>query len=129
MGYNIVSGEIASGALYYVAGTQSVVYNTSTYTTGQFFRGVPGIRVFTYSGTGTQSVNEIPELRGLSIEYVEVSADEPVYPETTAFKGFAIEYELNNDEKIVLETTKLTGFGLEFIDYPFYAFEIAETRD
>lgn len=128
MAYNVVSGDIINGQLYYVAGTQSVVYNTSIYTTGQFFRGVPGVRTFTYSGSGTQVVNEIAEIRGASIEYLEVVIDQPIYTEVTTFKGFAVEYELNDSEKAVQETTRLTGFGLEFVDYPFYSFEITETR-
>lgn len=128
MSYNVVSGDIVNGALYYVAGSQSVIYNSSTYTTGQQFRGVPGVRTFTYSGSGTQIVYEVSELRGAAIEFSEVSQDQPIYPETTIFKGFAVEFELNDDEKKVQETTRLTGFGVEFIDYPFYSFEITETR-
>jgi len=128
MAYNVVSGDIITGVLYYVAGGKSVVYNTLTYTTGQYFRGVNNITTFTFSGTGSGEINEVTELRGAAFELVGVSGDQPVFPDVTELKGFAIEYELNDAEKVVNEVTKITGFALELIDYPFYSFEITETR-
>lgn len=128
MAYIVVSGEIQGGLLYYVAGGQSVIYNSTTYNTGQYFRGAAGVKTFTYSGTGTMELNEVAELRGSATEYVEVSNDQPVYLETTVLKSFGIEYELNEAEKIVNEVTVIRGFALELIDYPFFSFEITENR-
>ncbi|HWZ35390.1 MAG TPA: hypothetical protein VNW51_04485 [Mucilaginibacter sp.] len=128
MAYSIITGEINYNVLYVVGGTQSVVYNSITYTTGQQFRGVPNVRTFTYSGTGTQAVYEILELWEGSLEYVGSGVDQPSYPDVITISGFAVEYSLNDAEKIVQETTKIQGFAIELIDYPFYSFEIFETR-
>lgn len=129
MAYTILNGEICAGTLYEILGDQSVIYNSNTYTTGQRFRGILGSPNFTYSGTGTQILTEITELIGGAIEYSENVVDLPInFPETTIFFGGAIEYELTEAEKIVQETTKITGFAIEFIDYPFYSFQITETR-
>lgn len=128
MAYNVISGEIITGVLYYVAGGKSVVYNTLPYATGQYFRGVNSVTTFTYSGTGAEELNEVAEFKGAAFELVEISGDQPVYPDVTELKGFAIEYELNDAEKVVNEVTKISGFALELIDYPFYSFEITETR-
>ncbi|MDB4918774.1 hypothetical protein [Mucilaginibacter sp.] len=128
MAYQVVSGEVQSGVLYMIVGDQSVTYNAITYTTGQRFRGVAGVRFFTYSGTGAQEVNEILELVGGGIELVENLIDQPAYADITQLNGMGIEFSLNDAEKIVNEVTKITGFALELIDYPFYSWPITETR-
>ena len=128
MAYSVLSGEILNGALYYVSGAQSVIYDTVTYTTGRYFKGVPGITEFTYSGSGTKELNVVTEIAGAGVELVGVDVDNPVFTERTIFNGFAIEYEMNEAEKAVNEVTKIAGFALELIDYPFYSFEITETK-
>lgn len=128
MAYQVISGEIAENVLYVVAGEQTVTYNAVDYGTGDNFRGVADQKTFTYSGSGTQEVNEVFELRSGGIRYVETGVDQPVFPEQTKFAGMAIEFALNDAEKVVQEVTKIQGFALEVIDYPFYVFEIIETR-
>lgn len=128
MAYNVASGEIIAGMLYYVTGMQSVVYESITYNSGQYFRGVKGVTTFVYSGVGSTELNEVTELTGFAVEFTEISNDQPIYTETTILKGFGIEYDLNEAEKIVNEVTRIQGFALEFVDYPFYSFEITETR-
>lgn len=127
MTYSVITGEINYNVLYIVAGAKSVIYNSVTYLTGQQFRGVQGVRSFTYSGAGTQALYEVFELTASVIEYAESGSDLPVYADETLIRGFTIEYELTDAEKSVRETTKITGFSIELIDYPFYSFEIVET--
>lgn len=126
--FNITSGNIIAGFLYTVAGAQSVVYNGTTYTTGQKFRGVLGILTFTYSGTGTQLLYEVNELQGFAVEFFNIQSDYPTFPETTLYNGFAIEFTQNASDILFNDTTNILGFALELIDYPFYSFEIIETR-
>jgi hypothetical protein len=128
MAYQISSGEIAPGVLYLVIGEQSVTYNSATYIQGQVFRGIIGAKTFTYSGLGSQGVNEVLELSTFAVEYIENSIDQPLYTGTTLLKGMSIELTLNDSEKTVPETTKIQGFALELIDYPFFSFEITEIR-
>jgi hypothetical protein len=128
MSYNVLSGEIVTDTLYRVTGEQSVTYNSVTYEPGATFKGVTGANTFEYIGVGIKELNEVLELRAFAIEYVNISSDNPVYDETTVLKSFNVEYELNDAEKIVNEVTRLQGFALELIDYPFYSFEITETR-
>lgn len=128
MAYQILSGEIQPDVLYEVVGTQSVTYNFISYSTGQQFKGIRTIKTFTYSGTGTQDVNEVLQLFGGAIEYVETSIDNSSFADNTLLKGMAVEFALNDAEKIVNEVTKIQGFAIELIDYPFYSFEIMETR-
>ncbi|GGH03770.1 hypothetical protein [Mucilaginibacter phyllosphaerae] len=127
MAYNVLTGEITYGLLYYVTGDQSVVYNEAIYDQGEYFRG-NNIKTFTYSGAGLQELNEVTELKCAGIEFFEVSNDLPTFNETTRLVGFAIEFEPNDKEKIVNELTIIKGFALELIDYPFYSFEIIEKR-
>ena len=54
--------------------------------------------------------------------------DQPVYSEAVLLKGTNLSFELNQAEKQVYEITKVKGFGVEFNDYPFYSFEVTETR-
>jgi hypothetical protein len=126
--YTVISGEINSGVLYYVDGTQSISYNAATYNTGQFFRGVAGVRTFTYAGTGTKSAKEVFELNGGAIELIETTVDQPVYPELTKLTGMAIEMMQTDGEKIFNETTVIKGFTVELIDYPIFSISIHETR-
>jgi hypothetical protein len=128
MAYQIVSGEISAGTLYIVSGEQSVDYNSVTYNTGEKFRGIPGVIVFTYSGSGTQEVTELTEFKGFSVEYTPDGNDILTYPENIAITGLSIEFSLNENEKIVLEKTEIRGFSLELVDYPFFAFAVIETR-
>jgi hypothetical protein len=124
--YVILTGQIEPGVLYINAGAQSVVYASNTYSTGQTFRGVYNNTSFTYTGSGTQIVNEVCEFSGGDIEFNETYSDEPVFADATILKGFNIEYQLNSAEEIVNETTKITGFDLELLDYPFYGFQITK---
>lgn len=126
--FNIVSGKIQQGVLYLVYGAQSVTYNGTTYTTGQYFRGVLGISTFTFSGSGTQLVYETFEIRGSNIEYVEDSTDKPVFADTTKLIGFAIEYMQGANDITFNDITVLNGFAIELLDYPFYSFAITESR-
>jgi hypothetical protein len=128
MAYQILSGEIQPNALYEVVGTQSVIYNFIGYSTGQRFKGIRAIKTFTYSGSGTQEVNEVFQLLGGTIEYVETSIDNTSFADKTLLKGMSVEFALNDAEKVKSEVTKIKGFSIEVIDYPFYSFEIIETR-
>jgi len=127
--FNITSGNIVAGVLYTVYGAQSVVYNGTTYTTGQRFRGVLGVTTFTFSGTGTQLVYEVLEFTGFAIELTEASLDLPVFTDATLLNGFALEFAQNANDISFNDTTQIAGFSLELIDYPFYSFEIAEEID
>lgn len=125
--YNIVSGAIERGVLYIVYGAQSAIYNGTTYTTGQTFRGIASVSAYTFSGSGTQFVYEVLELAGTSIEFVENLIDKAaVYPDTTVLNGFAIEFKQNAKDIVFDDVTVLNGFAIELIDYPFYSFEIIE---
>lgn len=128
MNYTVVTGEIFTGRLYLVTGTQSVTYNSVTYSTGQTFRAITGFKDFTYSGSGTQIVNEVEEIKGGAIECFETAIDVGVFNDVTNLLGMAIEFALNDAEKIVNEFTKIEGFSIELVDFPFYSFEITETR-
>jgi hypothetical protein len=127
--FNITSGNILVGVLYVVYGAQSVVYNGSTYTTGQKFRGVAGVSTFTFSGTGTQLVYEVEEFSGGSVELSENGLELPVFTDSALFNGFGIEYAQNASDISFTDVTQITGFAMELIDYPFYSFEIAEEID
>lgn len=128
MAINISSGEIQANVLYKVVGAQSVIYNTITYTTGQVFRGVAGVTIFSYLGSGTQAVNEVPELQAGAISFAVNGLDQPVFSEVTKISGMALEFELTSAEKVFNEVTTIKGFAVELIDYPFYSFMITETR-
>ncbi len=129
MAYQVVSGDISQGILYSVVGAQSVIYNGNTYATGTTFRGVLGVRAFSYSGSGTQEVNEVTELFGSGILFNTDANDAPAsFNDVTLLYGMAIEFSLNDEEKIVNEVTKIQGFAIELVDYPFFSFEITETR-
>jgi hypothetical protein len=128
MAYQIVSGQIQGGILYQVAGAQSVIYNSVTYTTGQRFKGIATFKTFTYSGSGSQEVNEVLELNGGAIEYVATSLDNPFFTDTIVLKGMTVEFVLSDGDRIINESTKMQGFAIEFTDYPFYSFQITETR-
>lgn len=129
MDFNVTSGNIQANVLYIVIGAQSVTYNSITYTTGQTFRGINGITTYTLSGgIGSVELDEVLELFGNRISFKENSIDQPVNTDITMLNGFSIEFDLNDAEKIVNEVTTLKGFGIELLDYPFYAFEITETR-
>jgi hypothetical protein len=124
MNSNILSGDIIPSYLYKVAGGKSVTYNSVSYSTGQTFRGMPGVKVFTYSGTGSEILNQVSELCSFNLEY----ENSPELSDTTAINGFAIEFEMNKEEYAVSDVTVIKGFALEMTDFPFYAFEITETR-
>lgn len=126
--FNIVSGKIQQGVLYLVYGAQSVTYNGTTYTTGQYFRGVLGITTYTFSGSGTQLVYETFEARGCVIEYIEDFSDLPVFVDATKLSGFAIEYTQGANDIAFNDETVLNGFTMELLDYPFYSFAITEIR-
>ncbi|MBB5395638.1 hypothetical protein [Mucilaginibacter sp. AK015] len=126
MAYNVLSGEIQAGILYQVVGAQSVIYNSSTYLTGQYFSGVVSEKTFTYSGTGTQGLNEILQFNGVAIEF-DNEANISFF-DTSILGGFAIEYYMNSDEQIINDITQISGFALELLDYPYYSFLIIEER-
>jgi len=127
--YNISSGEIQDGVLYRVLGDQSVVYNGTTFNTGEAFRGVTGITDFSFEGTGMQLVAEILEIKGGAIE-LEPTKEFPKFEdEKIEIKGIALEFELNEAEKIAADSpTIIMGASIELTDYPYYAFQITETR-
>lgn len=126
--FNIDSGKIQQGILYLVYGTQSVTYNGTTYTTGQYFRGILGVTTYMFLGSGTQLVYETLEARGCAIEYIEDFSDLPVFSDATTFNGFAIEYMQGANDIDFNDVTALKGFAMELLDYPFYSFAITETR-
>ena len=126
--YNISSGNILGGVLYIVWGTNSVIYNGTTYMSGQVFRGVPSITNFTFSGSGTQLVYEVLELQGAALEFSENGLDQPIYSTTTTLNGFAIEYVQNANDISFNDKTILNAFSMELLDYPFYSFQITEKR-
>lgn len=126
--YNISSGYILENVLYIVYGSQSVTYNAVTYTTGQTFRGIRSITAFTFSGTGTQLVYELSELRGSTIAFDENAIDSSLFSDTTKISGTAIEYQQNANDIVFTDITVLKGFTMELLDYPFYSFLITETR-
>lgn len=130
MKYNVATNAIQEGVLYIVAGVQSATYNSVTYATGEVFRGVAGVSSFTYSGSGTQEVNELTELKGGSIEFATNDLDIPdnFFPEQTVLKGFAVEFIQQGDDIFVLDETIIKGFAIEYVDYPIYAFGIMERR-
>ncbi len=126
--YNVSTNEIVEGVLYRVTGDASVIYNETTYIAGLAFRGIAGANTFSYQGDGTQELVEVLELKGAGVELQENGADLPAFTDKTVLNGFSIEFSLNNEEKIVNEITQINGFSIEFIDFPFYSFEIIETR-
>lgn len=126
--YNIVSGQIQPNYLYKVVGGKSVVYNSNTYNTYDIFRGVIGVAGFTYTGSGTEEVNQLIELLGSGIEYVEDRNDLPLFPETTELKGFGIEFVQQGKDIVFNDTTIIKGFSIEWVDYPIYAFQILTRR-
>lgn len=126
--YNITSGNILADVLYLVYGSQSVIYNGVTYTTDQTFRGAQSISTFTFFGTGTQIVYELLELQASALIFDENNIDYPLFPEITRLKGFEIEYQQNANDIIFNDITALNGFAMELLDYPFYSFQISETR-
>lgn len=129
MFYNVPTNSIEGNVLYVVAGQQSVIYSGLTYNTSQNFRGINGVTGFTYTGTGTTIVYEVEELRGSGLVFKENLVDKPIsFPDITMLNGFSIEFELNNNEKIVQDITIINGFSIELENYPFYAFQIVETR-
>lgn len=125
--YNVPSGEIQNGILYLVAGDQSLTYNGIVYNTGERFRGGQE-KTFIYSGTGSQALYELTELRGFTIEFLQSPGEAKFESERTEINGFAIEFELNEAEKIVQEITEMKGFAIELIDFPIFAFTIFERR-
>lgn len=127
MNYIVQSGEIIPGVTYVNTGVASVVYNSITYTSGEQFTGVASFNTFTYSGSGSQIVNEVLQLKGAGLGVQENAVDQPVFPDPTALTGFSVEYYMNEDEDIVPDVTQINGFGIELIDYPFYNFVWAET--
>jgi hypothetical protein len=126
--FNINSGEIESGVLYVVYGGQNVTYNGIVYETGQQFRGINGVANFDFSGSGTQLVYEVAELRGAALLFDQNALDEPVFAEQAIFNGGAIEFDQTENDKIVNETTIAQGFAIELKVDPGYSFMINETR-
>ncbi|QHS56057.1 hypothetical protein GWR56_11125 [Mucilaginibacter sp. 14171R-50] len=127
MAYKVLSGELVLGVLYYISGSQSVIYDSSIYNSGLYFR-AGTLKTYSYTGVGSQEVNEVAEIRGLALEYFEIRSDQPNYNESTIFKGFSLEYDLNEAEKTVNETTKIQSCAIELTDYPFFALSITEKR-
>lgn len=129
MAYNVVTGEIVQGRKYLVVGTQSVIYNGNTITTGNKFTGVSGVATFTYTGSGTQEVNEVLEAYGSGIELVGNELDEPVtFPESTNLLGFGAELTQTPKDAIFNDMTIIMGFGIEFEVNDDYIVQIVERR-
>lgn len=121
MAYNVPTNAIEANFLYVNIGAQDVVYNSITYTTGQVFTGVSGIATFTYSGSGSQIVNEVEIFKGGNIEFVN-NVDISVYPETLVWYGADVTFfpdPVFND----IETIK--GADLE-IDSKLFIFSISK---
>lgn len=55
----VTSGSIVTGGLYINKGTQDVIYNAQTFSTGFYFTGLAGITTFAHTGTGTQRVERV----------------------------------------------------------------------
>lgn len=116
--YTVLTGEILSGHLYVNAGGQSVVYNSVTYTTGQTFRGVSSTATFTYSGTGSQIVNELSEFQAGAIEFIQSEQDRPInaFPDgSTVFNGSVVEFVQSLTDATTLDTTTIKGGTVEFV--------------
>lgn len=128
MAYNVLTGEIVQGKKYLVAGVQSVVYNTVTYATGSTFVGVQGVSAFTYTGSGTQEVNEVLEFYSSGLELVGNALDNPIFPETTNLLGFGVEVTQTLKDTIFNDTTAIMGFGVEFETGDYYVQQIIERR-
>jgi hypothetical protein len=127
MAYNIDSGKIQARVLYQVYGSSgTLTYAGTVYTPGETFRGIAGTG--TFSQTGDTVLQEVTELSGTGAAYVQDSADLPAFTEKAELRGAAIAFELSQEEQVVNETTRIQGFALELIDYPFFSFEITETR-
>lgn len=127
--YNISSGEIQEGVLYRVLGDQSVAYNGTTYHSGEAFRGFNGVIDFSFEGTGIQLIIEVLEIRSIAVEFETVMELPKFEGEGIEIKGMSLEFELNEAEKITPQApTTLMGASIELIDYPYYAFQITETR-
>ena len=127
MAFTIPSGNIQPGILYQVLGTSATVsYNGVTYSPGSVFRGASGVNTFTVTNGAT--VTEVTELNGGEMELFENLSDSPVFSDATLLKGMALVFDLASAEIVVSDVTRLQGFAIEFADYPFYSFEITETR-
>jgi len=120
MAYVIVSGQIQDGVLYLVNGQQSVTYNGSTYAPSSQFRGVQGVSTFTYSGSGTQSVTEMVELKCFHVSFVQNGLDyKPTNP-TTVLNSFKIEVVQNKSDLKATDTTQINSFSVEMKDWGGY---------
>lgn len=119
MAYNITSGNIVQTVLYRVTGEQSVTYNTVTYNTGQEFRGVSGVTTYTFSGSGTQEVLEVPEIRSVSIqtEYVEFAFGAPVVSDRVEVKSISIQMEQNKPD--FPDQTQIKSISISIEDVKF----------
>jgi hypothetical protein len=127
MAYNIDSGKIQGGVLYQVYGSSgTLTYNGAVYAPGGTFRGVKD--TVTFSQSGDTVLQEVTELSGVGTAFVQDSEDLPVFADKAELRGAAIAFELSQEEQVVNETTRIQGFALELIDYPFFSFEITETR-
>lgn len=126
----IISGDIQEGFLYEVAGDKSVIYNEITYSSGNLFRGVLDVKDFAFTGSGSEIVEQVSEVAGISLEIVQTPGDANSYnfDDETEIFGFSLQMELNEEEKIVQENTQILGFSLELRDFPFYAFEVSESQ-
>lgn len=128
MAYTIVSGQIQDGVLYLVNGQQSVTYNGSTYAAGSQFRGIQGVTTFTYSGSGTQSVTEVVELKSFSIGLVQNSLDF-IYPKVnTTLNSFSIQIVQNKSDLKSTDTTQINCFTVQMKDWPGFASTIINKK-
>lgn len=112
--FSVSSGGISEGVKYRVVGEQSVTYNSVLYTTGQIFTGVNGITTFAYSGTGTQIVNRVFELKSISVETPQKEPNSDVYTKTK-LAGISVAVV---PVPMFPDAIKLMGISIEVIDYP-----------
>jgi len=127
---SIISGQIVAGAKYLVTGEQSVNYNGHQYTTGQNFRGVINVKTFTWSGSGTQGLEEICEMKGANILFEPNFVDKRDYRfnEPMKLKGFSVLFEMNDSDKRYLDKTRIFGASVLFEHTPLRTHSVTSRR-
>ena len=86
--YNIPSGEIVAGSVYQVYGTtdDTITYNGTTYSPGDFFTGVDGVTDYTISGSPIVTYSS--EYKAADIGYYEPFLGK--FNDDSEFKGQSI---------------------------------------
>jgi len=126
--YSVESGQIIPNALYKVIGDKNVIYADNEYHTGEFFRGIDGVKEFVFTGDGIGLLIEISEIKSGTILFKQTHSDLSFPLAATGINGMAIQFKLTEAEKVVNEETKLLGMSITFKDYPSHVYLINETR-